>query len=96
MMKRAVRPPRRMTLATMSRSCGAKSWPPASPARAAASSCISPEGTPPPRKLRITLAVDSRMSRMLKRRRRLRRAHWLQASTRMEKPMAAYMYPLGM
>ena len=91
MMKRAVRPLRRITRATMSRSSGSnRGWASLSLARAAASRrASSSPGRPPPSSPSTAMAMDSRMSRMLMRLRRLRRATWLQISTSTEKQMAA-------
>ena len=71
--KRAVRPERRMTRPTISRSSGAKA---VAPEEARATASMGAEsGEPPPSMLRITRAVASRMLRILTRRLRFRRAY---------------------
>ena len=88
MIKRAVLPLRRMTRPTMSLSSGAKAAPSVTLLKARASMEAEFEEVLPPSMPRMTLAVASRMSRMLTRRRLLRKAYWLQNSIISENRMA--------
>ena len=88
MMKRAVRPLRRMTRPTMARSSGAKAGASSPEPSAMTSMEALPGSLDPPSMFRMALAVASRMSRMLTLRRLLRRAYWLANSMKREKRMA--------